>query len=111
MNKEIFQEDETKTLYRKVAVQTHPDKNGGDYIDVFKDIAEAKHEGNLNKLLDGARRVDVKPEEISLGQIETLERELNELRKKIDEIMYSVHWIWYHANNVQRLRIIRKCIK
>ena len=102
----IFQEDETKKLFRRAAVQTHPDKHGGAYEDVFKDIAKAKHEGHLNKMLDGARKVNVKPKEISIDQIEALEKEVDELEKKIDEITYSVHWVWYHANNAQKENIL-----
>ena len=105
-NIEIFQEDETKKLFRRAAVQTHPDKHGGAYEDVFKDIAKAKHEGHLNKMLDGARKVNVKPKEISIDQIEDLEKEVYELEKKIDEITYSVHWVWYHANNAQKENIL-----
>ena len=109
-NKEIFEENETKALYRQAAIKTHPDKHGGEYIDVFKDIAEAKHEGHLNKMLDGARKVNVKPEKISMDQIETLEKEVNELEKKIDEIIYSAHWTWYHANNAQKENILEKLL-
>ena len=105
-NTSILQEDEIKILYMQAAIQTHPDKHGGEYVDIFKDIARAKNEGNLNQVLEGARRVDVRPHEISIKQIDVLEEELNELEKKIDEIRSSVHWVWYHANNTRRQKIL-----
>ena len=105
-NAEIFQEDETKTIYRQAAIRTHPDKHGDEYIDIFKDIADAKDKGNLNKMLEEARKVDVKPEEISIKQLNVLEEEVNELERKTEEIMFSVHWIWYHANTEQRNKIL-----
>ena len=101
-NKQIFEEEETKAIYRQVAIKTHPDKGGEEHVDVFRDIALAKKSGNLNKMLDGARKVNIKLEEISIKQIDVLEEEVNELEEKINKMNTSVHWVWYHANNVQR---------
>jgi hypothetical protein len=109
-NKKIFQEDETKAVYREAAIKTHPDKHGGEYVDIFKGISRAKSEGSLNRMLEEARKVNVKPEEISIEQICVLEDELNELEKKIDEIRFSVHWTWYHANNSQKQIILEKIL-
>ena len=109
-NREIFEEDETKVVYRQAAMKTHPDKSGEEHIEVFKDIADAKKKGNLNKMLDGARKVNIKLEEISIKQIEVLEGEVHELKEKINKIITSVHWVWYHANNVQRQVILKQVL-
>jgi hypothetical protein len=105
-NKEVFQDDETKSIFRRAAIKSHPDKNGDEFVDVFRGIANAKNKGNLNQFLEEARKVKVKPDEISINQINVLEEEANELERKIDEIRLSVHWTWYHANNAQRQIIL-----
>ena len=105
-NSEIFEEDETKTVFRQVAMETHPDKNGKEYIEIFKDVAKAKKDGKLNEMLEVARKIDIKPNEISIKQINVLEEEVYELEKEIDKIRNSPHWIWYHANNQQKQNIL-----
>ena len=106
-NKKIFDEEETKEVFRKAVLKSHPDKNPEACIDLFHEISLAKKDGDLNKLFDGARKLDVKPKDVTVKQVDALNKEVEDLEKKIDEIIFSAHWIWYHSNNKQKPKIIK----
>ena len=108
-DKKIFEEEETKKIYRQVAVRSHPDKNKND-DDIFKDLVDSKKNNSLNKLLDNAKKVRLKIDNISIEQIEKIEEEINELEKSISEIINSTHWRWYHEDNRSRDLIINNLI-
>jgi len=106
----FFETEEAKGLFREAARKTHPDKTEEDCVDLFKNIATAKKRGDFNEFLENAKKVDVKIENVTVEQIEKLEEEVNELEKKIDGILFSVHWIWYHANNYNKLKILNQVL-
>ena len=110
-NKEVFEEDETKDVYRKAALKSHPDRNPEACIDLFHEISLAKKDGKLNELFDGARKLDIKPEDITIKQIDALKAEVEDLEEKIDKIIFSAHWIWHHANNKQKPKIIKTILE
>ena len=110
-SKEAFDEDETKDIYRKAALKSHPDKNPEACIDLFHEISLAKKDKKLNELFDGARKLDIKPDDITISQIDALKREVEDLETKIDEIIFSAHWIWHHANNKQKPKIIKTILE
>ena len=110
-NKEVFDEDETKDVFRKAVLKSHPDRNPGECVGLFHEISLAKKDGKLNSLFDGARKLDIKPDDVTISQIDALRREVEDLEKKIDEIIFSVHWIWHHANNNQKPKIIKTILK
>jgi len=107
--KEIFQTDETKKIYRAIAIKSHPDKKPGGE-EVFKELVDSKKHNSINKLFDSAKKVNIKIEEITFDHIEKMEEEINEIEKIIQEKRSSIHWIWYHENNTKRTLIIKNII-
>jgi hypothetical protein len=102
----FFETEEAKGLFREAARKTHPDATKESCADLFKNIAAAKKRGDFNEFLENAKKVDIKIENVTVEQIEKLEEEVYELERKINEMLFSVHWIWHHASNRNKLKIL-----
>lgn len=104
-----------KSLYRKIAVRTHPDKNENkqDARDIYESATIAKKEGNLQELLDAGKKVDIKlkVDEISLDELNLLESNIKEIKNKIDKIKNSYPWVWFHSNASKRNMIFYNFIE
>lgn len=104
-----------KSLYRKIAVRTHPDKNRNkqDARDIYESATVAKSEGNLQELLDAGKKVDIKlkVDEISLDELNLLESNIKEIKNKIDKIKNSYPWVWFHSNASKRNMIFYNFIE
>ena len=95
-----------KSLYRKIAVCTHPDKNKNkqDAREIYESATAAKKEGNLQELLDAGKKIDIKLDikDITLEELELLEANINQLSDKIIKIKNSYPWVWFHSNPSKR---------
>lgn len=95
-----------KSLYRKIAVCTHPDKNKNkqDARDIYESATIAKKEGNLQELLDAGKKIDIKLDlkDITLEELELLESNITQLSNKINKIKNSYPWVWFHSNPSKR---------
>ena len=95
-----------KSLYRKIAVQTHPDKNENkqNARDIYEKATIAKKEGNLQALLDAGKQADISIDlnNISREELNILKENINELQDKINKIKNSYPWVWFHANPSKR---------
>jgi hypothetical protein len=104
-----------KSLYRKIAVRTHPDKNKNkqDARDIYESATVAKKQGNLQELLDAGKKVDIKlkVDEISLDELDLLESNIKEIKNKIDKIKNSYPWVWFHSNASKRNMIFYNFIE
>ena len=95
-----------KSLFRKIAVHTHPDKNRNkdNARDIYELATTAKKEGNFQELLDAGKKIDIKlkVEDISLEELELLELNISEIKEKTDKIKNSYPWVWFHSNPSKR---------
>ena len=95
-----------KSLYRKIAVQTHPDKNRNkeNARDIYESATVAKKEGNLQELLDAGKKIDIKLNinDLSLEELELLQNNIHDLKNKINKIKNSYPWVWFHSNPSKR---------
>jgi hypothetical protein len=95
-----------KSLYRKIAVSTHPDKNKNkeDARDIYESATFAKKQGNLQELLDAGKKANIKLniDEISLEELKLLESNINDLKKKTNKMKNSYPWVWFHSNPSKR---------
>lgn len=95
-----------KSLYRKIAVCTHPDKNRNkeNARDIYESATVAKKEGNLQELLDAGKKINVKLNinEITLDELDLLETNISEIKDKTNKIKNSYPWVWFHANPSKR---------
>jgi len=95
-----------KSLYRKIAVQTHPDKNENkqNARDIYEKATIAKKEGNLQALLDAGKQADISIDlnNISREELNILKENINELQDKINKIKNSYPWVWFNSNPSKR---------
>lgn len=95
-----------KSLFRKIAVCTHPDKNKNkeNARDIYESATVAKKEGNLQELLDAGKKINVKLNinEITLEELDLLEKNISEIKDKINKIKNSYPWVWFHSNASKR---------
>jgi len=95
-----------KSLYRKIAVCTHPDKNKNkqDAREIYESATVAKKEGNLQELLDAGKKIDIKLDikDITLEELELLEANISQLSDKVNKIKNSYPWVWFHSNPSKR---------
>ena len=95
-----------KSLYRKIAVQTHPDKNRNkeNAREIYESATVAKKEGNLQELLDAGKKIDIKLDikDITLEELELLESNITQLSDKVNKIKNSYPWVWFHSNPSKR---------
>lgn len=95
-----------KSLFRKIAASTHPDKNKNkqNARDIYESATVAKKEGNLQELLDAGKKVNIKLklEDITLEELDLLESNIKEIKIKIDKIKNSYPWVWFHSNPSKR---------
>jgi len=95
-----------KSLYRKIAVRTHPDKNTNkqDAREIYESATTAKKAGNLQELLDAGKKVDIKlkADELTLDELDLLESNIKEIKNKTNKIKNSYPWVWFHSNPSKR---------
>jgi len=58
--KKKLDEENSKVLFRKVAMMSHPDQSNTDDTDLFRKLTEAKKQGNINKIYDLAGELEIK---------------------------------------------------
>jgi hypothetical protein len=106
----IYDLDETKKIFRKVATLSHPDKNNKNES-IFKDLIESKKTKNINRLFDSAKKLKIEIKEVTYDHIRKMEEEILDLQKEIQETINSSYWIWYHENQKSKQKIISNIIQ
>tara|TARA_B100000424_G_C22923050_1_gene491095 strand:+ start:281 stop:799 length:519 start_codon:yes stop_codon:yes gene_type:complete len=99
-------------VFKKLSTKLHPDK-GGDK-ELFQQANEAKENNNLSELMDIANQINMKIEDDET-MIPILEEKNSILQNKVDVIVKSLAWQWYHMsaddrkiNKPKFLEVLRK---
>jgi hypothetical protein len=103
---------EAKVLFRKIAVETHPDKLS-EVSDEERELknryflkAQRAIENNdLASLLEVANKLNLDSGLVAEEEIKIIQTKLDFLRKKIHEMKQTAAWIWYHSKDEQRKTI------
>ena len=102
---------EFKSLYRQIAIQTHPDKGEDDVkIEKYQQATEAKKESKIDKLVSIAKDLNINLNEMSFSDIKTIENSIIDTEKMISQIRSSYVWAWAMAANNKREDIIFKFV-
>lgn len=102
---------EFKSLYRQIAIQTHPDKGEDDVkIEKYQQATEAKKESKIDKLVSIAKDLKINLNEMSFPDIKTIENSIIDTEKMISQIRSSYVWAWAMAANNKREDIIFKFV-
>lgn len=87
---------EFKSLFRKIAIATHPDK-ASDESCKFEKAVKAKKENKPVNLISIASDLKIKTDELSYESINHLESSILKSEEEIDKIHRSYPWAWYYA--------------
>ena len=98
-----------KSLYRKIASKTHPDKikDDEDKKKILQEVNKAITEENYFKLIESALRLDIEiPEEVPIN-FESIHQKISSIKNQVKQITKSVAWEWYHIEEEeQKKRLI-----
>jgi hypothetical protein len=100
---------EYKSLYRKIATKTHPDKIKGDpeKKKIFQEVNRAIVNEDYFKLVESAMLLDIEiPDEISLD-IGKIDGKIEKIKSEVMHITKSVAWEWYHMEeDIEKKKLI-----
>ena len=85
-----------KKIYRKIASKIHPDLNPETSKgDKFSEAAQAYAENDIGKLLVIAAEENVNIDNLSEETITNFDKNIDDLKKEIDNIKQTTAWKWY----------------
>ena len=87
--------DGIKSIFRKIAVKTHPDKvSESDYsIHQYHNATAAKKDKDINKIISIAKDLKVDINDISYSDIKIIENSIKKTHLKIEKITQSYPWV------------------
>jgi len=99
--------EEMKTLWRSIAIMTHPDKTGGDpeKDDLYKKANDAWKKGEYSRLVQIALELGIDPPDTE-SSLALLEEMTSDLERKLKEVERSVLWEWHQSSPGERNRIL-----
>jgi hypothetical protein len=102
-----------KTLYRRIAEKTHPDRAGSnDYAELFSQAAEAYAHNDIARLLEIAGVANIELIELSDESLSLLKNNIETISKDIDMKKQTAAWVWYNAeSDEQRENIVKNILK
>ena len=102
-----------KSLYRKIAIKTHPDKitNTEDSVKLYQDATEAKKENKLDKMVSIAKDLKIDIYNFDFADINSIELAISERESEIEKIRSSYPWVWFFSSSQKRSDIIARFIK
>ena len=95
---------EYKSLYRKIANETHPDKSKGDKqkSKIFTEVNSAINSENYFKLIEYALLLGIKiPDEVNVSEQE-INNKISSINAEVKQITKSVAWEWYHLDTEEK---------
>jgi hypothetical protein len=99
----------TNKLFKEIAVKTHPDKNKNN-DEAFINANKANEVNNLSELLNIANKLGIETDKYIDDEI-MLEQHSSELMTRIKQIQSQVAWIWYHAQEGDRVIMRQRIIQ
>ena len=104
--------DGIKSIFRKIAVKTHPDKVKGSESSIhqYHDATTAKKDKDVNKIISIAKDLKVDMNDISYSDIKIIENSIKKTQSKIQKITKSYPWVWYFAGKSKRGEIIQEFV-
>jgi len=107
LEKESNKHPEFKSLFRKVVVQCHPDKLSpelseskfSEYKEIYEESVDANETEDWAKLIRCALKLELEIPLTAYDQIESIEKSINKLKQKQENILNSAAWVWYKTND------------
>jgi len=87
--------DQNKKIFKKIAHETHPDKNkGAEKTKLFLEAKEAVKEGDWFSLYEICSELEIEVPDISESQILWMEQEIEKIQLMIKKITSTIEWIY-----------------
>ena len=101
-----------KTLYRKIASITHPDKDINSlYTEIFRSSSKAYKNNNFGKLLEHASTLNINLDFLSESSVPLLKENISTLEEYIEETKKTAAYVWSEAKNEEeKLHILNQII-
>ncbi len=123
-NDEIKQESKAhhpesiKKIYKGIATKSHPDKlvnvseiEADIKKQLFREAQSAMENQDFLNLFDIAKALDVEIPEPEKGQIDTLEKNIKDVKNEIKQIKETSAWHWYHSSDEKKDEIMVRYIQ
>ncbi len=111
----VFSSTQIKDLYRKIAIETHPDKNTGKSEKEIKKKQElynmatsAKKEKDIDALISIGIELEMDLSNLDMRCLNLLEKQLDQKEQEIAKMRKDIAWHWYYAIDAKRDFIISK---
>jgi hypothetical protein len=108
---------EAKTLFKKIAVETHPDKLSQASKEerelksrYFLKAQKAIENNDLASLLEVANKLNIDSGLVAEEEIKIIETKIDFIRKKVHEMKQTAAWIWHHSSGEQKDNIEKQLI-
>ncbi len=111
--KEEFSEinSEFKSLFRKIAIATHPDKVSSEKDrSKLEEAVEAKGKNKATELIKIASDLKIKTDDLSFNSIEELEIDILKSEEEIHNIHNSFPWVWYYTPSNKKILVVESFI-
>jgi hypothetical protein len=97
-----------KSVYRKIAIETHPDKGVEDdkKLELYHDATDAKKNQQIDKIISIAKDLKIDIYDFSFEDIKLIEQSMSDTEEKINKIRSSYPWAWFFSNVKKRDDII-----
>ncbi len=105
--------DGFKSIFRKIAVQTHPDKFNQEQPDLtekYQDAASAKKDKDVTKILSIAKELKIDTNDISYDEIKLIEDSISKTELKIHNLTNSYPWVWFFSSSKKRPTIVSEFV-
>lgn len=104
-------DNELKSLFREIAKKTHSDlTKNEDSRPILEEAVKAKKENKSSDLLSIAHDLSIDTSSLTYKSIEAIESSISDLEKEMSNITNSYPWIWYHASDNRKIKIIQDFI-
>lgn len=101
-----------KSLYRKVVMMTHPDKNKNSknselYSDLYRRVIKAKDDNDKAEIIYIAYKLKISEVyDVDDEHFGAVKRKIKEKETSSLNMNYNSFWIWYHTTNPQLKRMM-----
>lgn len=108
---------EVKKLFRKIALQAHPDKLIGtisgkekeDKIRLYQRAVSAADHNDLLELMLIAEELDIEDVDLSIDKLTLLEKYIIDIKKEINHVQSTIMWQWFFCEDeTQKEKLLQK---
>ena len=97
-----------KTIFRKIATQTHTDITKDDSTrELLEEAVQAKKENKSHDLISIAGKLKIDTSDMDYESIRHLEKSISNAEEEIHSIHNSYPWVWFYSNSVKKTAIIQ----